>query len=123
MSRSRPAVGCIVVGVTEPQGETMRSTKLACAVGLVLALAAGCGDNRRPSLLVETKVARRTVAAGEPIDARCAVLDATGEPALDKRGEPLTDTVELVVSYRDPDSFAMDGDGRVIAARAGSATV
>ncbi|TMQ18632.1 MAG: hypothetical protein E6J90_19805 [Deltaproteobacteria bacterium] len=94
----------------------------ACTVGLVLALAAGCGDNGKPGLLVETRVPRRVVAAGEPIDARCAVLDTTGQPALDKHGNPLTDSVELTITYRDPDAFAMDADGRVIAARVGTAT-
>lgn len=101
----------------------MRSTNHACVLGLVLALAAGCGDNDHPDLVVETRVAKQTVAAGERIGARCALLDTTGEPALDKRGEPLADSVELVVSYLAEDSFAKDADGQVIAARAGTAMV
>ncbi|HMG56382.1 MAG TPA: hypothetical protein VK601_22940 [Kofleriaceae bacterium] len=89
----------------------------------MLALVAGCGDDRRLDLVVETRVAKPTVAAGEPIGARCAVLDAAGEPALDKRGEPLTDSVELVITYQHPDSFVTTAEGEVIAARVGTATV
>ncbi|HEY0477722.1 MAG TPA: hypothetical protein VGD37_09365 [Kofleriaceae bacterium] len=101
----------------------MRSTKHAHVLGIALALAAGCGDNQRPGLIVETRVAKQTVAAGEPIGARCAVLDAAGEPALDKHGDPLTDSVELVVRYQDQDAFATGDDGQTIAARVGKATV
>jgi hypothetical protein len=101
----------------------MRSTNHVCVLGLVLALGAGCGDNQRPSLVVETRLARTTVAAGEPIGARCAVLDALGRPALDEAGEPLTNSVELVIAYQHEDSFSTAEDGQVIAARVGPATV
>ena len=80
--------------------------------GLVtLVLAASCGDNIHPSLFVETKVAANTLAAGERVGARCSVLDAKGDPALDPHGNPLTDSVELVVSYEDMSSFATDASG------------
>jgi hypothetical protein len=92
-------------------------------MGLVLALAAGCGDNKPPGPVVETSVAKPTVAAGERVGARCAVLDAQGQPALDKQGNPLTDSVELVITYEAEDSFSTDGEGQVIAARVGTAIV
>lgn len=101
----------------------MRSANHACVLGLVLALAASCGDNTRPDLVVETRVAKRTVAAGERIGARCAVRDEFGNPALDEHGQPLTDNVDLAVTYRHEDSFSTDGDGQIIAVRAGTATV
>jgi hypothetical protein len=100
----------------------MRSTNHAWMFGLVVMLAAGCGDNQRPGLVVATRVANRTVAAGERIGARCAVLEG-GEPALDARGQPLTDSVELAIAYQPLDRFAKDGDGQVVAARVGMATV
>src|SRR5689334_8820116 len=100
----------------------MHSTKLAYAVGLVAALA-GCGDNQKPSLVIQTRVAKLTVAAGEPIGARCAVLDAGGEPALDIHGMPLTDSTQFVIAYQHEDSFSTNSDGETIAARVGSATV
>jgi hypothetical protein len=103
-------------------GETMRTMKYACLLGPALALA-GCGDNRGLGLVVETTVAKLTVAAGEPIGARCAVLDASGEPALDKAGEPLTDSTELVISYLHEDSFSTNSSGQTIATRVGPATV
>jgi hypothetical protein len=40
----------------------MRSIHAFVTLGLALAL--GCGDNIRPGLVVETTVAKRTVAAG-----------------------------------------------------------
>src|SRR5262249_30097573 len=59
---------------------------------------------------------------GERIDARCAVLEAaTGSPALDKKGNPLTDSVDFVITYEDTDAFAKDSEGQMIAARAGMA--
>jgi hypothetical protein len=101
----------------------MRSTNHAYGLGLVLALAAGCGDNKGPGLVVETSVEKPTVAAGERVGARCAVLDAQGQPALDKQGDPLTDSVELVITYEAQDAFSTDGEGQVIAARVGTAIV
>lgn len=102
----------------------MRSTNHTCVIGLVLVLAASCGDNHSPGLVVETRVAKQTIAAGERVEARCAVLDgATGGPALDKSGNPLTDSVGFVITYEDTDAFAKDGEGQVIAARAGMALV
>ncbi|MGH2899635.1 MAG: hypothetical protein ACRDMZ_13260, partial [Solirubrobacteraceae bacterium] len=101
----------------------MRSTNHACVIGLVLALAAGCGDNVRLGLVLETKVAKRIVAAGERVGARCALLDTLGEPALDDAGKPLTATTELTISYAHEDSFMTDADGEVIATRVGKATV
>jgi hypothetical protein len=101
----------------------MRSTNHACVLGLVVALCAACGDNQRPGLLVETRLAKSSFAAGEPIGARCVVLDAARQPAIDENGESLTDSVELVVTYQHPDSFATDADGQVVAARVGTATV
>lgn len=101
----------------------MRSTNNACVLGLVLAVAAGCGDNARLGLVVETSVAKTTVAAGERIDARCAVLDTLGNPARNDKGEQLTASTELVITYQHEDSFTTDPDGEVIATRVGMATV
>jgi hypothetical protein len=104
----------------------MRSTNHACVLGLALVLGAGCGDDHRPGpgLVVETRVARQTIAAGERVGARCAVLDgATGGPALDKSGNPLTDSVEFAIAFEDTDAFGKDSEGQVIAVRAGMAVV
>lgn len=101
----------------------MRSTNHVRMFGLVVMLAAGCGDNQPPGLVVATSVANRTVTAGERIGVRCAVLDGRGEPALDAHGQPLTDTVELAIAYLSLDLFSKDGDGQVVAARVGKATV
>jgi len=101
----------------------MRSTNHACVLGSVLALAAGCGDNQRLGLEVETRVGTQTVAAGERIGARCAVLDTSGQPALDAAGQPVTDTTEFEIRYQDEDLFSVDGDGQTIAARVGTASV
>src|SRR5262249_7618883 len=45
------------------------------------------------------------------------------QPALDKHGQPLTDSVGFEIAYRDEDSFAKDTEGNVVAARVGSASV
>jgi hypothetical protein len=100
----------------------MRSTN-QCVLGLVVALAVGCGDNAKPSLVVETRLAKLSFAAGEQIGARCTVLDATGATALDEQGEPLSTTTELVISYQHADSFSTNTDGQIIAVRAGTAIV
>jgi hypothetical protein len=107
----------------------MRSMNHACVLGLALVLAAGCGDNHRSGgsnagLVLETHVARQTIAAGDRVDARCAVLDAaTRGPALDKAGNPLTDSVEFAIAYEDTDAFATDSEDQVVAARVGIASV
>ena len=98
----------------------MRSTILAL---VSIAALASCGDNVVPGLVVETQVAKTTIAAGERINARCAVLDSQGEPALDEDGQPYTATTELVISYQHQDSFAKDDEDQVVAARVGTASV
>ena len=90
---------------------------------VALSLAAACGDNIRPGLVVETRVAKNTLAAGERVDARCSIVDESGEPALDENGTPLHDTTELALDYQHESSFSTDDDGQVIAVRAGTATV
>src|SRR5678815_3175928 len=102
---------------------TMRSTKHAGVLGLVLALAAGCGDNARLGFVVETTVAKRTVAAGEQVIAHCSVLTTLGNPALDEHGDELTSSVEFVITYQHEDSFSTDATGKTIAVRAGTGTV
>src|SRR5689334_5253487 len=92
-------------------------------LGLVIALAASCGDNNRLSYTIETRVPKLTLGAGERIAARCAVLDAFRDPVLDEAGEPLTDSTEFTIAYKHEDSFAMDVNGEVIAAKVGEATV
>jgi hypothetical protein len=90
---------------------------------LIISAAAGCGDNIRPGLVVETKVAASTLTAGDPVGARCFIVDETGETALDPQGNPLADSTPLVISYEAQDAFATDANGQVIAAKAGTATV
>jgi hypothetical protein len=90
---------------------------------VAIAVAAGCGDNRKPGIVVETHVAGSTIAAGQRIDAGCDLVTALGDPALDKDGQPLTDSVEFTISYEASDAFAKDSAGQVIAARAGTAVV
>ena len=85
---------------------------------LVIFAAAGCGDNIRPGLVVETKVASSTLTAGDPVGARCFIVDETGETALDPQGNPLADSTPLVVSYEAQEAFATDANGQVIAAKA-----
>lgn len=97
----------------------MRSSILA----LVTIALAGCGDNIRPGLVVETFVAKTTLVAGDRVNARCEVLDHLGQPALDKDGNELTASTELVISYQDQDAFGRDTEDQVIATRAGQATV
>lgn len=99
----------------------MRSRIIALVT--VAVAAGGCGDNIKPGIRVETRVAKNTLAAGERVNARCVVIDDTGEPALDDHGDPLTDSTELVVNYDSMDSFATDDEGQIVAARAGTATV
>jgi hypothetical protein len=99
----------------------MRTLELALVTFGTLACA--CGDNIHPGLFVDTKVASNTLAAGDLVGAKCFVLDAHGDPALDKAGNPLTDETELVVTYEAPDSFSTDASGQVIAAKVGTATV
>lgn len=141
----------------------MRATNYACVLGLLLAVAAGCGDNHRPGgadpgsdagadpngdggtggdgdggagddggpggspgpgvLVVDTRLAKQTFAAGERIDARCVVLDASGNPAVDDQGRPLSETTAFDIAYQHPDSFSLDQDGQHVAARVGTATV
>src|SRR5262249_19626020 len=88
----------------------------------VTALAA-CGDNLHPGIVVETHVAATTLAAGDRVNARCSIIDATGQPVLDEKGNPLTDTTMMVVSYEAMESFATAADGEIIAAKVGTATV
>jgi hypothetical protein len=99
----------------------MRSILLALVTaGFALS---GCGDNVQPGFVVETFVASNTLAAGDRVGARCAVLDYKGEPALDKDGEPLTNSTELVINFQHPDSFAKDAEGETVAGKVGTATV
>ena len=90
---------------------------------VALIVAAGCGDNIRPGLQVETRVAKTTLTAGDRVDARCSIVDETGEPALDEEGNPLHDSVELIITYQHSDSFTTDDAGQVLAIEAGTATV
>src|SRR6185312_6139851 len=80
-------------------------------------------DNIRPGLFVDTQVASNTLAAGDPVGARCTIVDEHGSPALDPHGNALTDETDLVVGYEAPESFASDASGQVVAAKAGTAKV
>ena len=88
-----------------------------------VALIAGCGDNIHPGLFVDTQVASHSLAAGDPVGARCFIVDEQGEPALDAHGNALTGETDFVISYEAPEAFATDASGQVVAAKAGSATV
>jgi hypothetical protein len=111
------------IKILDGASSRVRFAAMSKHVLVLTILAFGCGDNIVPGLVVETSVAKTTVAAGERVGARCAVLDATGEPALDATGEPLTDSTALEITYQDMDSFAFDEDQEVIGARAGVGTV
>jgi hypothetical protein len=89
---------------------------------VTLALAS-CGDNDNPKWLVETQVSANTLAAGDEVGARCTIVYPDGSPVLDRKGNPLSDTVTLAVSYEAADSFATNSDGNVVAAKVGTATV
>jgi hypothetical protein len=90
---------------------------------LALVLTTACGDNIHPGVFVETRVAGSTFAAGDPVGARCSIVDDHGEPVLDKTGNPLTDSTELSISYEPPDVFATTADGQTVAAKVGMAAV
>src|SRR5512135_2910204 len=102
----------------QPPGGAMRTFVLA-----LVTLAAACGDNDHPGLFVETKVASNTLAAGDPVGAKCSIVNDKGEPALDQKGNALDESVELDVSYEAPESFVTDAGGQVLAAKVGTATV
>ena len=89
----------------------------------LVTLALGCGDNFRPSLVIVTTVASDTLAAGDPVGARCTIVDSEGHAALDAKGNSLTDETDLVVDYEAPESFATDASGNIVAAKVGTATV
>ncbi|HEX3764432.1 MAG TPA: hypothetical protein VHW23_37310 [Kofleriaceae bacterium] len=72
---------------------------------------------------MQTRVANQTIAAGDRVDARCTVLEANGNPALDDKGNAVTDSTDFAITYEATDSFARDSDDQVIAARAGNAVV
>lgn len=95
----------------------------AYVVGLVFALAAGCGDNLKRQFVIETRVGKHDLQAGERVNARCAVLDEDHQPALDENGDPLTDTTEFVIGFQHEDSFGTDDEDQVIATKVGTATV
>jgi len=91
---------------------------------LVLLIAAmSCGDNNVPENTIETRVVKTELRAGERVDARCEILDPIGETARDLAGTPLIDITEIVIDYRNPDSFGLDDEEQIIAIRAGSAQV
>lgn len=91
---------------------------------VLIAAVAACGDNNVPTNTVETIVNRTELAAGERVDARCDILDPNGQTAIDvTTGTPLSETTELVIDYRHPDSFGLDDEDATIAVRAGTAQV
>jgi hypothetical protein len=89
----------------------------------LIMLVVGCGDNLRPGLFVETRVASATLAAGSRVGARCSLVDDRGRPALDGQGNPLSEATTFTIGYEAPEAFATDDAGQEIAVRAGSATV
>jgi hypothetical protein len=92
-------------------------------VFLSVVIAAGCGDNIHPDLFVDTQVASNTLAAGDQVGARCFIVDGKGEPALDRKGNPLTGETDFAISYEAPEQFSTDAGGNVVAAKVGMATV
>lgn len=106
----------------------MRCKNHTYAIGLILAFT-GCGDNRGGStardtgLVVTTSVAGQTIVAGARVDAHCDIVDAGGEQALDAQQQPLSASTSFAILYEDQDAFKKDGQGQMVAARAGAATV
>lgn len=88
----------------------------------ILGFTVACGDNIRPGLSIETHVASHALVAGDPVGARCSIVDEHGDPALDKDGNPLSAETDFVISYEAPEHFA-DAGGVTVAAKVGSATV
>lgn len=100
----------------------MRTLTSSCLL-LVAIVAAGCGDNIKPGVFVDTAVASSILQAGDQVGARCALVDEFGETALDDAGNPLADKTDFTISYEAPESFGTDAGGQPIAVRAGSAVV
>ncbi|HTR52715.1 MAG TPA: hypothetical protein VMJ10_18500 [Kofleriaceae bacterium] len=89
----------------------------------LITLAVACGDNIHPVVIVQTHVAGTTLAAGDPVGASCTIVDAHGEPVLDKHGNPIAETTDFAISYDAPELFSTDASGNVIAAKVGTGTV
>lgn len=77
-------------------------------------------DATEDELRVRTLVPETTLAAGQPVAARCELVGEGGEPP---EGDDAAEDVSFVISYEHPDSFSENEDGEVIAARAGAAEV
>jgi len=64
-------------------------------VFVLVAALAGCGDNIYATYAVDTKVASDTLAAGDPVGAKCSIVDADAialaERPAANHGGPLTD--------------------------------